>query len=273
MVQKLRESDLRISSSEATDLLKYLLVNYGDLNSESLLSDSSTKPLVQIEREEKSLLQTLSILIQRCEADVNSLDRDGNSLLTFIIEYNSLSSPLSSGSSLDKEKMSHYQRGIHQLISSLVFHGIQLFVADTSAAAAGGGAGTGAGAGAAEADVSNLHEAFLQLSYDEKVELIEQFIEAEVSTEVNVDQEEESEDGMSGGLLREGRGLNRNQLFNYCVVLILLGRIRYASQLMESHHILLTSSQASVLLKSCQFDLMENPVEAFELLDKFGAQL
>jgi hypothetical protein len=262
MVQKLRESDLRVSSSEATDLLKYLLVNYGDLNSEFLLPehDLLTKPLVQIEREEKSLLQTLSILIQRCGANVNSLDRDGNSLLTFIIQYNSLS-PSSSQEPLDEDKMRLYQRGIHQLISSLVFHGIQLFISPSPPHTVSSSSSSDGSV------VTNLHEAFLQLSHEEKIELIEKFIEVEVSSE---DQEEEGGDQVEG--VGEG-GLNPNQLFNYCVVLILIGRIKYASQLMTTHSILLTSSQASVLLKSCQFDLMENPVEAFELLDKFGAQL
>lgn len=246
MVQKLRDSDLRVSSSEATDLLKYLLVNYGDLNSEFLLPEHDlTKPIVQIEREEKSLLQTLSILIQRCEADVNSLDRDGNSLLTFVIQYNSMFSP--SEESTNEDRTRYYQRGIHQLISSLVFHGIQLFVSDSNGST----------------EFTNLHEAFLQLTHEEKIELIEKFIEVEVSCGYDEGQEGDG----------EGNELSRNQLLNYCVVLILIGRVKYASQLMATHSILLTSSQASVLLKSCQFDLMENPVEAFELLDQFGAQL
>jgi hypothetical protein len=236
IINKLKDSDLHMTSAEATDLLKYLLVNYGDLNNEYLLPEHEmTKSLDQIEQEERCLLQTLSILINQCHADVNSLDRDGNSLLTFIVQYNS-SSP---SPDLTHDGPSNQQRGINKLVSCLVFHGINLFVESNQQS-------------------STIHEAFLDLTADDQIDLIEQFIQAEVDEGV------ESEKIMTP-----------QQILNYCVVLILIGRIRYASQLLESSSdkVKLTSSQASAILKNCKFENMENPVDAFELLDRYGAQL
>jgi hypothetical protein len=233
-----------MTSDEATDLLKYLLVNYGDLNNEYLLPEQEMiRSTEQIEQEEKYLLQTLSILITQCHADVNSLDRDGNSLLTFVLHYSSTSTPSPDLSSSGNMLMQ--QKGINKLISCLIFHGINLFVPQQM--------------------TLTLHDAFLHLTEEDKFDLIEQFLQAEVDQDVG-----ERE------ILKKKR-MTPQQVLNYCVVLILIGRIRYASQLLESlselEQVQLTSSQASAILKNCNFEKIENPVDVFELLDQYGAQL
>lgn len=241
IVQKIKESDLRMSPSEATDLLKYLIVNYGDLNSEYLLPEKeSSKTFEQIEQEEKSLLQTLSMLITKCDADVNSLDRDGNSLLSFIVQYNFTPD----SSAVSEVHLQRKQAGINKLVSSLVFHGIELFIKNPI-----------------NGKIEKLHEAFLALTQADKLQLIDQFLQAEV---------ENDETGISNNTKA---ALTSSQLLNYCIVLILIGRVKYPTQLLSSHVIELSESHASAILKSCQFDNMEDPVEAFELLDRCGAQL
>jgi hypothetical protein len=114
----LQTSKLTMTADEATDLLKYALVNYCDVDSScSGGEDSGLSDSQRIQQEEAGIIETINMLVERGNADVNAVDRDGNSLLTFVMVY-----------SQSEEENGAVRDGIRKLVRCLVFHGINIFV-------------------------------------------------------------------------------------------------------------------------------------------------
>jgi len=219
-------SNLDTTPEEATNLLRYLVVNYCDIDNGSMSPERK-------DREEQAMLTIASLLVRRGHANVNALDREGHCLLTFI--FNSSSS---------------YSPGLRKLVSCLVFHGINIF--DVS------------GDGNGEEFILGLHDAFLQLSAEDKERLSVDFGKgcADINSYI-----------MKNSSSEPNEALCDAQYLNYFAVLIGIGRPVLAAYLLEIQKVFISPLQASALMKGCKFDTMENPVETFELLDKYGGQM
>jgi hypothetical protein len=114
VADNINNASLQMSIDEATDLLKYSIVNYCEIE-----ANCAKSPLERSE-DQSSMLVSMTALVEESNAEVNSLDREGNSLLTFITQCCEFDS-ISSGSP-----------GINRLISCLLFHGIQMFLEESS---------------------------------------------------------------------------------------------------------------------------------------------
>ena len=139
VAERVQQSTLSMSPSEATDLLKYALVNFCDLGSDINPEER--------DRLENGIILTVNSLVERCAADVNAVDRDGNSLLSFILMHSHTSSVGDTNTSTT--------RGICALIRHLVYHGINIFTSSER--------------------MEVIHEGFLRLQADDLLWLSEMF--------------------------------------------------------------------------------------------------
>ena len=156
VAERVQQSTLSMSPSEATDLLKYALVNFCVLGCDVDAEDRA--------RLENGIILTVNSLVERCSADVNAVDRDGNSLLTFILMH-------SHASTGDTDM--GVSKGICALIRHLVYHGINIFTSCEG--------------------MEIVHEGFLRLQSDDLQWLAEMFraqcgitVDGEVDTDKKI---------------------------------------------------------------------------------------
>eukprot|EP00603_Paraphysomonas_imperforata_P002902 CAMPEP_0114428252 /NCGR_PEP_ID=MMETSP0103-20121206/8824_1 /TAXON_ID=37642 ORGANISM="Paraphysomonas imperforata, Strain PA2" /NCGR_SAMPLE_ID=MMETSP0103 /ASSEMBLY_ACC=CAM_ASM_000201 /LENGTH=887 /DNA_ID=CAMNT_0001597451 /DNA_START=65 /DNA_END=2728 /DNA_ORIENTATION=+ len=237
VMERMRVADIKLESKEATELLKYAVVNLMDMRedgveSESDDDDSRRKEALQDEEEyENAMLSIIDILVMECGADLDTLDRDGNNLLTFLQHSVTPDMHMSS-----------------RLVPALLRVGMNILAvkerkadeeddrtSDTTDS---------------HSVVLEIHPLFVSLSMSEKEQLIAHF---------------------SGVSSVE---LNHSQKFTYFALLVVIGRASLASLVMGSVRDILTHEVASALVKVCRFDSdsMEDPLETFELLDQHGAK-
>lgn len=90
VMERMRAADICLEPREATELLKYAVVNLMDMREDGIEGgegDAGEQEAAREEAEyENAMLSIIDILATECGADLDTLDRDGNNLLTFLQE-------------------------------------------------------------------------------------------------------------------------------------------------------------------------------------------
>lgn len=231
----LQASKLTMTADEATDLLKYALVNYCDVDGGAWSSQ-------RVEEEECGIIATIDMLVERAHANVNAVDRDGNSLLTFVMVYSQSEDHVDEEDSVGDRRgeTGGVRSGIRKLIRCLVFHGINIFVSLDH--------------------MDCLHAALLFLEKDDMEWLTEMFrLHCSITSAGTVDPKKID--------------LSDAQYWNFFAVLVLTGQVEAAAFLLEMQKVFLSPAQASALMKGCRFESMESPIDTYELLEHHGGQV
>lgn len=244
VMERMRASDILLTASEATELLKYAVVNLMDMR-QDYDDDEEEGGDSDDEQYESAMLSIIDILVTKCGADYDTLDRDGNNLLTFLQE------------SVTPDTDMHMSS---RLVSTLVGHGINILVVQEEEDKGGREKEERDGekerkreesacSNDSQAMVLAFHPLFVSLSQAERLQLVTQF--SSVSSVL----------------------LSTSQKFTYFSLLVVIGRACVASLVLGGVRGMLTKEVASALLRICRFDAdcMEEPLETFELLDKLGA--
>lgn len=235
VMERMRVSDIKLEAKEATELLKYAVVNLMDMREDGVEgeSDDGTVVLQEEVEFENAMLSIIDILVVEFGADLDTLDRDGNNLLTFLHQSVTPDMHMSS-----------------RLVPTLLRLGMNILTVKEKREDEDNEGTINHTDSVFQTVVLEIHPLFVSLTAAEKDQLIAHF-----SSVSSVD-------------------LNQSQKFTYFALLVVIGRASLASLVMTSVRDVLTHEVASALVKVCSFDSdsMEDPLETFELLDLHGAK-
>ena len=235
VMERMRVSDIKLEAKEATELLKYAVVNLMDMREDGVEgeSDDGTVVLQEEVEFENAMLSIIDILVVEFGADLDTLDRDGNNLLTFLQQSVTPDMHMSS-----------------RLVPTLLRLGMNILTVKEKREDEDNEGTINHTDSVFQTVVLEIHPLFVSLTAAEKDQLIAHF-----SSVSSVD-------------------LNQSQKFTYFALLVVIGRASLASLVMTSVRDVLTHEVASALVKVCSFDSdsMEDPLETFELLDLHGAK-
>ena len=87
VMKKIQSSEISLTAQDATELLKYAVVNLMDMRqyvgSENNFEDMSLDDDIEYEN---AMISIIEVLVTKCGADIDTMDVDGNNLLTFLQE-------------------------------------------------------------------------------------------------------------------------------------------------------------------------------------------